>query len=380
MPWLSGLKSALQWLREPEEQQPERWPAPGLTAVFEHEGASTTTTIKDIDASGIYLFTTERPRPGQLVNLILRKQGEPELDAELQFSVSATAAFNGADGVELAFDLPLAMDLALWAVLVRNIVTLTDPDQLAEVIRTVRTMLFLCRLCGVEAEQPILLFNGQLDSDRTATLFKIAFAVEKQLTSEPDGARMRAHPRLAATILREGSWAPDELILKLWTGLLASSCSVEVPDDSNQIFVDLLVHFTPTEARILDHACERALASASRSEDSASPSVILTPQQMTDLTGVHDLTRNAASLAYLFNLGLMERVFDFTSYHDIDSFDVTPSALGLELYRHCRGHREKIDPHLVETAKEHLAVFFPPPHPSVFENFTPLVPDSSAQN
>ncbi len=377
MPWLNGLKNALQWLREPEEQQPERWPATGLTALYGVDCASTPAAVKGINASGIYLLTAERLLPGRQVTLILRKQGDPEQEAELQFSVPAQVASVGADGFELSFVLPPGMDLDLWAVLVRNIVTLTDSDQVAEVIRTLRTMLFLCRICGSEAEQPILLFNGQLDSDRTATLFKIAFAVENQLASEPDGARMRAYPTLAATILREGSWAPDELILKLWTGLLASSCSLQAPDDSNQIFVDLLVHFTPTEGRILDHACERALATASGPENTAPASVVLTPQQMTDLTGVHDLTRNAASLAYLFNLGLMEKVFDFTSYHDIESFDITPSALGLTLYRHCHGHRETIDPHLVEIAKEHLAVFFPPPHPSVFENFTPLSPDPS---
>ena len=73
---------------------------------------------------------------------------------------------------------------------------------------------------------------------------------------------MRAHPKLVANILREGSWAPDELTRQLWTGLLASSCSIDAPDDSNQVFVNLLIHVTPVQARILSHACERALGSA----------------------------------------------------------------------------------------------------------------------
>jgi hypothetical protein len=78
----------------------------------------------------------------------------------------------------------------------------------------------------------------------------------------------------------------------------------------------------------------------------------------------------------LFNLGLVEKLFDFTSYRDIESFDVTPSRLGRELYSHCHGSSKKMDPQLVADAREHLAVFFPPPIPSVFENFVPLAPNT----
>jgi hypothetical protein len=268
------------------------------------------------------------------------------------------------------------MDPDLCGALVRDIVSLTDPDQVAEVFRTLRTVLFLYRLCESQADEAILLLGGHLDTERTATLFKIAFAAENLLAAKPDSGRMRAHSKLVANILREGSWAPDDMTLKLWAGLLASSCSVDAPDDSNQIFVDLLVHITPTEARIFLRGCERALSSAPGPENSASGSIVLSPREIVQLTGVYDLSRNATDLAYLFNLGLIQNVFDFTSYHDIDSFDITPSSLGLELYKHCHSHCEKIDPHLVETAREHLAVFFPPPIPSAFENFTPLSPDS----
>jgi hypothetical protein len=82
---------------------------------------------------------------------------------------------------------------------------------------------------------------------------------------------------------------------------------------------------------------------------------------MVELTGVHDLTRASADLAYLFNLGLIRRNFDFSSYHEADSYDVTPSSLGLELYKHCHGSRERVRQDLVENAANHLASFFPQP-------------------
>ena len=104
---------------------------------------------------------------------------------------------------------------------------------------------------------------------------------------------------------------------------------------------------------------------------------------MVELTGVHDLTRNATDLAYLFNLGLIQKLFDFTSYHAAESFDITPSTLGLELYKHCHGSREKIEPHLVEAANAHLLNFLPPPLPiapgaTFLDGQTPPLPLSSS--
>ena len=237
--------------------------------------------------------------------------------------------------------------------------------------RSLRVFLLVWRLCPSEAEEAIVLLGGDLDSDRTETLFKIVHATEAMLASEPDAGRLRAHPRLVVNILREGSWAPDELTRRLWTGLLASSCSIDAPDDSNQVFVDLLLHLTPAQARILNRACERALGSAPGAGNSPSASIALDPEEMIELIGRHDVNRSATDLACLYNLGLIQKLFDFTTYRKVDSFDITPTSLGLELYKHCHGSREKVEPHLVELANTHLHNFFPPPQPLVPP---PLVP------
>jgi len=373
---LSNLRRALQRLGAPEQRQAERWPGTGLSALYGIESASKPAGIKNVGASGVYLLTDERFPADQTVSLILRMDGEQADDSELQLSVQTRAAWQGEDGVALEFVLPAGMNPDLCAAMVHDIVSLTDRDQVADVFRHLRTVLFLYRLCESQADEAILLLDGQLDARRTETLFKIAFDAEKLLAAKPDASRMRAHPKLVAEILRNGSWAADELTLKLWVGLLASSCSVDAPDDGNQIFADILVHITITEAKILLRACERSLSSTPELESPAPVPVILSPQEMIQVTGVHDHSRNATNLAYLFNLGLVEKLFDFTSYRDIESFDVTPSRLGRELYSHCHGSSEKMDPQLVADAREHLAVFFPPPIPSVFENFVPLAPNT----
>ena len=372
---LSNLRRALKRFGEPEQPRAERWPATGLSALYGIDSASRPGSIKDISISGVYLLTQERFAANQTVALILGLDGKRGEDADLQIPIQTRAAWQGEDGVGLEFVVPPGMTPGLCGALLHEIVSHSDRDEAAEMFRNLRTVLFLYRLCESQAEDAILLLDGQLDPGRTSTLFKIAFAAEKMLASNPDASRMRAHPKLVANILREGSWASDEVTMKLWVGLFASCCSVDAPDDSNQIFVDLLVHITHTEAMILVHACEQALSSKQGPVDTASLSIVVSPQEMIRLTGVHDAGRNATDLAYLHNLGLVANLFDFTSYRDIESFDITPSSLGLELYKHCHGNSEKIDPQMVADAREHLAVFFPPPIPSAFEDFMPLAPD-----
>jgi hypothetical protein len=372
MAWLKDLKRGLQRFGEQEKPRAERRAAPGLAALYGIEHATDSAGIKDISSSGIYLFTEKRLRTGEVATLVLREESEPEQSEELQISVHARVAREGEDGIGLSFLLPPGMNPDLWGVLVRNIVLLTDHQQVAEMFHTLRTILFLCRICQAEAEEAIHLLGGQLDAERTANVVKIAIAAEHRLNSDPGFDSMRADPKLVAVILRDGSWAPDDLTLQLWTGLLVSSCSTESPDDANQILAELLVQFTATQAKIFQHACERTLASVQTSGNPAPGAVVLTPKEMVELTGVHDLFRNATDLAYLFNLGLIEKVFDFTSYHDADQFDITPTLLGLELYKHCHGSRERLAPELVESGKTHLANFLPAPQPADVYSPTPF--------
>jgi len=477
MVWLSGLKRTFQRLGALDAERPERWPVTGLMAFYGLQAPSTPAPIRDISATGIYLVIQESFEVGQLVTLKLQREGDPELSSELQVNIQAKVSRHERSGVGLGFVLPPGLEQELWEVLIRGVVFFTDPAQLIEVFRTLRTVLFLGRLCQSRAKEAILLLGQHLHQDRVATLCRIARTAENRIAADPDAYRMRAHPTLVANLLRDGSWSCDELTTQLWEGLFVSSCSVDEPDDVNQIFVDMLVHITPRQAVILTYACERVLSAAPASGNSVPgnsihadstpgiptpadsvtsnstlgnstpaastpsdstpsvsttieskidnptpadatpaastpsdstpgasttieskidnptlvdstpanptpanpipPPVVLSPDEITKLTGMNDLSRNATDLAYLFNMGLLQNVFDFTSYREFDSFDITPSRLGIELYRHCHGQRSKIDPEMAAAAKEHLAIFFPPPLPSVFENYTPFVPESS---
>ncbi len=380
MAWLSDLKRDFQRLGKKHVPRADRWPVSGLTAFYGTDSPSKQATIKNISSNGIYLGIQEHLDVGQLFNLKLQIEGDSEASSELRINMQAHVIRQDEFGAGLMFVLPSGLDAELWEVLVRGAVVLTDAEHVVQVIRTLRVVLFLCRLCPSGAEEAMLLLDGHLDQNRSNMLFRIASHTENLLAADPDAGRLRAHPKLVANLLRDGSWAPDELIAQLWEGLFLSSCTVDEPDDSNLVLVDLLTQLTTYQAKIFVHACERALKAVPASGDFTPAPVVLSPDEITKLTSVTDLARNATDLAYLFNLGLLNKLFDFTSYREIDSFDVTPSRLGVELYRHCQGQRGKVNPQLAEAGRKHLDALIAPPLPNPFEDVTPAAPDSQPKS
>jgi len=336
---MNQWKSWIQRLGHPEKPRAERRIPSGFLAWQTNNPASKPSTIKDISSTGLYLLTEERWPVGELVPLAIEVEGWLENSAEERIAVQARVARHGEDGIGLSLVLPAGLDADLWEVLVRNAVVLTDPKALLYTFRLLRTTLFLYRLCHAEASEPLQLFGGELDEPRSEIAMEIARGAEKLLASEPGADKMRAHPQTIASLLKFGSWAHDDLTKQLWIGLFATSCHVNAIDESSNAFIDLLVNVTPTQGLILVTACKKALERMTESDDLPSERVVYTPEEMIRLTGIYDLTRLGVEISYLYNAGLIEKVFDFTSYLPKDSFDITPSRLGLELYKRCQAHR-----------------------------------------
>jgi hypothetical protein len=332
-------KSWIRRLGHPDNPRAERRIPSGLIAWPVDNPASKPSVVKDISSTGLYLLTEERWPIDELIPLTIELEGLLENRAEEGIAVQARVARHGEDGIGLSFVLPDDLDADLWEVLVRNAALLSDPKDLLYTLRLLRTTLFLYRLCHVEAHEPLQLFGNELDEPRSEIAFEIALGAEKLLASEPDADKMRAHPQIIASIFKYGSWAHDDLTKQLWIGLLASSCHVNAIDESSNAFIGLLVNVTPAQGLILVAACKNALERMKETEDLPSERVIYSPEEMIQLTGIYDLTRIGVEIAYLFNSGLIEKVFDFTSYLPTDSFDITPSRLGLELYKRCKAHR-----------------------------------------
>ncbi len=334
----------------------ERRSPSGFAARRRDNAASKQATIQDISSTGLHILTDERWPLGELIPLTVEVERLARDHSEPQIAVQARVARHAEDGIGLSFVLPEGLDPNLWDVLLRNAVLLTDQKEILHTLRVLRTTLFLCRLCHAEAHEAILLLGGELGEPRTEKAMEIAHNAEKLLASEPDADRMRAHPHLVASILREGSWA-DDITMHLWAGLLATSSTIEGTDESNTVFVDLLENITHYQSRIFIAACTQAFELMSGSGYPPPTRIIFTPEEMIRITGMYDLPRIAMYVAYLFNYGIIEKVFDFTSYLPTESFDITPSRQALELFKRCKGHCIKLNSPLDVSA---VAEPFPP--------------------
>lgn len=339
---MSQFKSWIRRLGHPEKPRAERRTPLGLAASRTNNPA-TPSTIKNISSTGLYLLTEERWPIDDLISLTIELEILPENRAEDRIPVQARVARHGEDGIGLAFVLPAGLDPDLWDVLVDNTATLTDPRALAYTLRLFRTSLFLCRLCREEANQALQLLGGELDKPRTEIAMEIALAAETLLASEPDADKMRAHPQIVVNILQYGSWAQDHLTKQLWIGLFVNSCHVNVIDESSHDIFDLLVSVTPVQGLILITACKMLTKCGPETGNVSSARVIYTTQEMSRLTSIYDPVRLGVEITRLFDAGLIEKAYVYKSYAPVESFDITPSPLGLKLYERCKADR--IEPH-----------------------------------
>jgi hypothetical protein len=342
MKTLNEWKSWIRRLGYPETPHAERRVPSGFAARRQNNPASKPAKIRNISSTGLYLLTEERWHIGELVPLTIEVERLSKNHTEDHFAVEARVVRHGEDGIGLSFVLPEGLDPNLWDVLIKNAVVLTEPKDILHTLRVLRTAMFLCRLCHSEAHNAIELLGGELDPARTEKAIEIAHGAEKLLASDPNADRMRAHPHLVVSILQHGSWA-DDFTKQLWAGLLATSCSVKGTDESNRVFVELLINITRHQSMIFVAACSKVLELISATEYDPSTRIIFSPEEMIRLTDMHDVARIATDVAYLFNSGIIEKVVDFTSYLPLEQFDITPSRLGLELYERCKGRCIKLD-------------------------------------
>lgn len=332
-------KRRLRKLKYSECPRPKRRVPSGLVGAI-HDFGSTRIQgrIKQISTTGFYLLTANRWPIGELLDLMLEREDLQQKAVPLQINVQARVSSYGEDGIGLAFVLPSGMDSSLWEFLIENADAEVQTEQIGLLFRMVRTILFLCRLCPSGAEEATGLLGKRLDGPRTSNALDIALEAEERIKASSGPGGTRCHPQMLIEILREASWASDEVMRQLWAGLLVTSCTPEGTDESNRNFVELMVQLTPAQGRILAAGCTRAMELADGAEDASSKQIVITPEQMIQISGMHDLYRSGTDVSYLYNFGLLDRVFDFTTYLPKDSFNITPSKLGLELFRRCQGN------------------------------------------
>ncbi len=171
---------------------------------------------------------------------------------------------------------------------------------------------------------------------RQENLYKLLNKADRMYNQNQTDLK-KIHPRLMHHIVEDGSWSDSDQMLDMWAGLLATSCSVNGEDDSNLIFINILKQITHIQAVILDYACENCKPTITKAGlVLCKDQLFITVDQLAEITQIEDYHRLDRELDHMRSLELitMNGGFMFDSLQA----DITPSALGIQLYIRCQGY------------------------------------------
>lgn len=324
------------FIEEPRAKQvrPERRTVPGLEAIHWTGSSPGLDIVRNISATGMYLVTRERWPEGEIHPIRLVYPELTDDSPENQVTIEARSVRWGEDGMGLSFILPEAMELWLW-----KTDGLVEPEDILSEFRIARTLAFLSRLCPQATHDLKLLFREGLSNIRIAQTIRIANRAEAMLAAEPNFDRLRAPQSVVFRVVQEGSWAEDPTVQQLWAGILSTACTLMGDDESNMPYMDLLDGFASIDGRLLNEACTKSEKIFAPSGAVSAVPLKCTAQDLIQIAGAHDLMKIDRNLFQLANQGLLEpRVKNKYFSFDQDA-NLTPTALGLELFARGQGHR-----------------------------------------
>jgi hypothetical protein len=233
-----------------ERRSAERQPTDNFSAYRWNGSRLTQEPVKDISSTGLYILTEERWHPDTLLCLTLQRQGPLETNSERRIEVQGKVVRFGKDGVGLAFVLKDDTESRQWASLREDLIEQAKPQDMVSLVRLVEAIAFLSRICPGEAEKIRQLALGRLSKHKLENAIAIALSAENLLAAEPVAAGQRANPDLVVRILEDGSCTDENWLKDFWGGLLATSCAVDVKDESSRVFVEMFSNLTTFLCRI----------------------------------------------------------------------------------------------------------------------------------
>lgn len=203
---------------------------------------------------------------------------------------------------------------------------------------------FLKRVCAPALDELGLMAKDQFRYWRLQNILRILEKAKGKLEFSNGQLEICAHPRVALSIIENGSMNDDDEIQELWAGLFASSCSGNGRDDQNLIFVDLLKKITVVEARILKYACENAKVFSHKNGLFSCEFAGVSIDKLIDISKTDDIHRLDRELDHLRSLELIGGPFGGGFLVDSDNLDalITPTTLALNLFARAYGNSNSI--------------------------------------
>lgn len=199
---------------------------------------------------------------------------------------------------------------------------------------------FLKSVCLPALDEIGLMMKDQIRYWRLCNILKILEKAKGKLEFDSDKLQIRAHPRVALSIIENGSLADNDEVQELWAGLFASSCDESGADDENLIFVDILKQLTVAESRILKYSSENARKILHTNGLVTGDRFEIDFETLIKITGIKDLHRLDRELDHLRSLELIGHGLGSGGFQASDNelkADISPTALALSLFVRSQG-------------------------------------------
>lgn len=335
------MGSPRNWLRLPFVYRPraERRESPALAA-FQWQGSTPCQSlVANISCSGAYLLTKERWNAGEFHSLTLQRSGALEGASARRVTVQAKVIRRDSEGVGVQFLMPRGSDLHLWHSAIKADVPQTEPEDVVREFRLAAAIAFVDRVAPQAADRVKLLMRKQCSNFRLASAIEIALHAEELLAIESDGSELNADPAVVLRIIEDGSWAEKEWIQHYWAGLLATSCTTNLPAGGNLKLISMLSQITTIQTRIFSGSCVRATKSFHQDGRVSARQLTCSASELVEIADTHDRVRIERDIQHLVELGLIEKSVKWKFFSLLDHAVITPTETALELYARCQGHR-----------------------------------------
>ena len=335
------MGSSKSWFRLPFVYRPraERRESPALAA-FHWDGPTPRQShVANISCSGAYLLTDERWQVGEVLALSLQRSGAFETASQRHFAVQAKAVRRDREGIGVQFLMPRGADLRLWQSAIKTHVPQNEPEDVVREFRLAAAIAFIRRISPAATDQAQLLLRQGLSNFRLESAIEIVLHAGELLAFGGGGEQLQANPAVVLRILDDGSWAETDWIRHYWAGVLATSCAAAESARSHLKLVSLLSQMTTLQARIFAGSCQLAAKSIDRRGHMSIHSLTCTAEKLIQIADTHDRVHIERDIQHLAWLGLVEKSVKWKSFSLIEEAVITPTAISLELYARCHGHR-----------------------------------------
>jgi hypothetical protein len=202
---------------------------------------------------------------------------------------------------------------------------------------------FLKLVCAPALEEVGFLLKDQIRNWRLNNILTILEKAKNKMEFSEDKLQIKAHPKIALSIIENGSLNDNDEIQNLWAGLFVSSCTNYGQDDENLIFVDILKQLTVLQVKIINYSCEKTRKIIYPNGLIMSEDLNINFNELINLTNITDIHRLDRELDHLRSLELIGSGVGRGGFLIGDEHlnaDITPTALALNLYLKSQGYND----------------------------------------